>query len=90
MFILKSIYYYTKCINHTGNLSDIHTQDIVPVDLNSILHVNALTLSTWFAQMGNKTKAEKYSKIALEIQTNIQEVNIKNNTLFDVSYLYFK
>lgn len=58
----------------------------MPVDLNSILHVNALTLSTWFAQMGNKTKAEKYSKIAQEIQTNIQEVNIKNYTLLDVSY----
>lgn len=57
----------------------------MPVDLNSILHVNALILSTWFAQMGNKTKAEKYSKIAEEIQTNIQEVNIKNYTLIDVN-----
>lgn len=61
-------------MNDAGNLADIHTPDIIPVDLNSILQLNALTLSRWFEQMGNKNKAEKYRAIAQEFLYNIQEV----------------
>lgn len=69
---------------NVGQLSDIHTEDIIPVDLNSIIHVNALTLSTWFNQMGNKEKADKYDKIANDLLNAIQEVII----LFPVTFCY--
>lgn len=59
-----------------GNLSDIQTSNIVPVDLNSFLHVNALTLSAWFSQMGNEAKANKYKNIANQFLQNIQEVSL--------------
>lgn len=42
--------------------------------MNSILHINALTLSTWFNQMGNETKANKYRDIATQFITNIHDV----------------
>lgn len=58
----------------TGNLSDTQTPNIIPVDLNSLLHLNALTLSTWFNQMGNKNKANEYKNIADELLKSIQEV----------------
>jgi len=57
-------------------LSDIQTQNIVAVDLNSILQINAMTLSTWFEQMGNKNKAEKYYSYAKDLLESIQEVRI--------------
>jgi len=45
-----------------------------------MLHVNALTLSTWFDQMGDEINSAKYRTIANEFLENIQEVR--------VSYIY--
>lgn len=59
-------------------MADVQTPNIVPVDLNSILHLNALTLSKWFEQMGNKTEADKYASIAKNLLYSIQEVRILN------------
>lgn len=59
-------------------MSDVQTHNIIPVELNCILHVNALTLSTWFTQLGNKEKADKYYAIANEFETSIHEVRLKH------------
>lgn len=56
-------------------MTDIHTQQIIPVDLNSILQKNAALLGTWFGRMGNEWKAYHYNRIAEEYLTNIHEVN---------------
>lgn len=66
----------------TGELSDSQTPNIIPVDLNSILQENAQILSTWFYQMGNQIKAEKYAVIAQQFLNNIQEVHVSTNTRF--------
>jgi len=58
----------------TGELDDIQTPSIVPVDLNCIIHKNARTLHTWFNQTGNKNKSEEYGSIAQNMLTSIQEV----------------
>ena len=41
-----------------------------------MLHVNALTLSTWFDQMGDEINAAKYRTIANGFLENIQEVRV--------------
>lgn len=58
------------------------TVNIVPVDLNNMLHVNALPLSTWFDQVEDEIIAAKYRTIANEFLENIQEVRIHNMMLF--------
>jgi len=57
-----------------GDLRDIHTTSIIPVDLNCILQKNALLLSTWYSKLGDATKAEKYRAIAENLLYSIQEV----------------
>ncbi|XP_025414011.1 trehalase-like isoform X2 [Sipha flava] len=57
-----------------GTLSDVHTPNIVPVDLNSILHSNALILSSWFRLLNDYDKANKYNLIAENLVIGIQEV----------------
>lgn len=61
----------TKC---TGGLSDIQTPNIVPVDLNSIIQMNARIMCSWFEQIGDLDKAGKYCKIAKQYLINIREV----------------
>lgn len=46
------------------NLSTIHTTDIVPVDLNSLLYFLEKLLEKAFKENGNKEKEEYYSKQA--------------------------
>lgn len=65
--------YYMQFL-HTGNSSDIQTSNIIPVDLNSFLHMNARTLSMWFRQMGNAEKSDKYEAIATQFLKNINDV----------------
>ncbi|XP_050540083.1 trehalase-like isoform X2 [Daktulosphaira vitifoliae] len=60
--------------SHEGGLVDVNAPSIIPVDLNSILHVNALTLSTWFIQLGDAKKGTEYQKIADDLLIGIQEV----------------
>lgn len=74
-FIRFTIFNFKSIISIIlGNITDIVTSKIVPVDLNSILQVNALTLSKWFGMMGDSRKAIKYRAISLMLLKNIQEV----------------
>lgn len=58
----------------TGVLSDTQTPNIIPVDLNSILHRNAEILSDWFMRIGAISKAQKYSTAAKRILNCIENV----------------
>lgn len=59
---------------YTGKLSDTQTSNIVPVDLNSIIQMNAKIMCSWFEQIGNQSKADKYCKIAQQFLNNIRDV----------------
>lgn len=50
---------------------------LVPVELNSILAMNARLLSEWFENFGNLEKAEKYRQISITLIQYIDEVNKK-------------
>ncbi|XP_046406587.1 trehalase isoform X1 [Ischnura elegans] len=49
-----------------GNLTNLKTRSIVPVDLNSILYWNAKILSDFYTMLNMPEKAKKYSAIAEE------------------------
>lgn len=49
-----------------GNLTNLKTRYIIPVDLNAIIYRNAELLAQYNEQMGNKTKAAMYRKRAEE------------------------
>ncbi|XP_074098180.1 trehalase [Cotesia typhae] len=58
----------------TGNLSDISTRNIIPVDLNAFLQRNARLLSQFNQLLGNEVKARKYKDIASDFQNAIDDV----------------
>ncbi|XP_050431937.1 trehalase-like isoform X2 [Adelges cooleyi] len=70
----SSRWYITPNGTSFGHLSDIATSNIIPVDLNSILQTNAVTLSSWFYQTGDYSKADKYRAIAYVFLKSIQDV----------------
>ncbi|XP_050540084.1 trehalase-like [Daktulosphaira vitifoliae] len=72
------------------NITEIETSKIVPVDLNSILQVNALTLSKWFDMIGDNRKTIKYRAISLMLLKSIQEVmwNPEIGAWFDWDVMY--
>ena len=47
-----------------GKFESIHTTEIIPVDLNSILYKNALSLSKFFKLIGDQEKSSLYEKLA--------------------------
>ncbi|KYN15329.1 Trehalase [Trachymyrmex cornetzi] len=47
-----------------GNLTNLKTRSIIPVDLNTFLHRNAILLAQYNRQMGNETKAAYYDDLA--------------------------
>jgi len=50
-----------------GNLIDLKTQCIIPVDLNSILYWNSILLMEFFRELNMPQKSEKYRFIAEEL-----------------------
>lgn len=58
----------------SGSLRDVNAPGIIPVDLNSFLHANALALSTWWIRLGNEEKSRRYRDIANEFLRGLQEV----------------
>ena len=47
-----------------GKFEPIHTTDIIPVDLNSILYKNAISLSEFFQLTGDQAKSRLYRELA--------------------------
>ncbi|XP_044574448.1 trehalase-like isoform X2 [Cotesia glomerata] len=57
-----------------GNLSNLKTRYIVPVDLNAIIYRNAILLAEFNEMIGNFDKAAKYRQIAEEWKEAIDAV----------------
>ncbi|CAB0019523.1 unnamed protein product [Nesidiocoris tenuis] len=58
-----------------GNaLVDLHTQEIVPVDLNSFMHMNYELLREWAVELGMEHEAEKYAVLSTELKTAIEDL----------------
>jgi len=80
---------YRWCIqtNKTANVSllNVSTSDIIPVDLNAILHYNAKLLADFHYKLNNRKKSQYYSKIASKYQAAIDNVlwNEKEGTWLD-------
>lgn len=55
------------------------SQNMIYVDLNSIMHSNTLYLSKWYHEFGMTDKAEKYEKISNYILESIEHVSFFNN-----------
>lgn len=45
-------------------MKDVNVTSIVPVDLNSLLCVNARTLSSFYSRLGNNQKRKYYADLA--------------------------
>lgn len=57
-----------------GNLSHISTRNILPVDLNAFVCLNAKLLSKLFGLVGDEQKAQYYQNEYSRWKTAIQEV----------------
>jgi alpha,alpha-trehalase len=62
-------------------LRSLNNKDIVPIDLNSILYGNELTISQFYNQTGNSTAARSWGDLAANRSASIQAV-FWNETLF--------
>lgn len=60
--------------HNEGNLSHISTRNILPVDLNAFLCMNARLLSKMFRLVGDESKAQMYHDRFIQWRTAIQEV----------------
>ncbi|XP_057324477.1 trehalase-like isoform X2 [Microplitis mediator] len=57
-----------------GNLSNLKTRYIIPVDLNALIFRNAILLAEFNEMMGNLDKASEYRKIAEEWKAAVDAV----------------
>ncbi|XP_018343589.1 PREDICTED: trehalase isoform X2 [Trachymyrmex septentrionalis] len=57
-----------------GNLTNLKTRSIIPVDLNTFLYRNAILLAQYNRQMGNETKAAHYDELAKKWKEAIEMV----------------
>lgn len=75
-----------------GNLTNIHTRDIIPVDLNAFIYRNAALLSNFFSMIGNSRKRKEYRRTAEEIKAAVTAVlwNEKWGTWLDYDILNHK
>ena len=69
-----------------GSLKDIKPRSIIPVDLNSILVMNARTISIWYQDyFRDKERSSKYQHIADNLVDSIENVlwNEEEGVWFD-------
>lgn len=59
---------------YEGNLRNLKTRYIVPVELNAILHWNCKMLSEFFGKANNSAKAQEYEQKASKLLQAIEEV----------------
>ncbi|XP_065217876.1 trehalase-like isoform X2 [Planococcus citri] len=57
-----------------GSLLDMDTPNIIFVDLNCILHANAVVLSEWYRYFGNEVRSQYYKNIANKLFNAIENV----------------
>ncbi|XP_067002746.2 trehalase [Anabrus simplex] len=80
----SSRWYIVNATNN-GSLNNIHTRDIIPVDLNSFLYMNAQTLSKLYGELGFVEKSDHYAKLAKEWKEAVTAVfwNEEEGSWFD-------
>lgn len=61
-------------MNVSGNLTNLKTRSIIPVDLNAIIYRNAIILAEFCRHFNNVSSAEKYEKRAEEWKIAVTEV----------------
>lgn len=66
--------WFIKDGTNKGNLSDIKTRSIVPVELNALLYWNAKIIAKYYALDNNAKKAAEYERKALNLYLGIQAV----------------
>lgn len=74
---MQIIYVFLPNDLFAGTRMNLDITGLVPVELNSILAMNARLLSEWFENFGNLEKAEKYRQISITLIQYIDEVNKK-------------
>ncbi|MPC78557.1 Trehalase [Portunus trituberculatus] len=57
-----------------STMKDTNVTSIVPVDLNSLLCVNARTLSYFYNRLGMHTKEREYARIAKEKNDTMSKI----------------
>ncbi|XP_065165308.1 trehalase-like isoform X2 [Atheta coriaria] len=57
-----------------GNLTNIKTRSIIPVDLNAMLYQNAMILAEWHEELGNISQSSYYRTIAHTIMEAVEAV----------------
>ena len=62
--------------HNEGNLSHISTRNVIPVDLNAFICMNARMLSEMFRRVGDDRKAQMYHDKYIEWKRAIQEVKL--------------
>lgn len=62
------------CIFCVGNLTNLKTRSIVPVDLNAILCWNAGLLSEFHARLGDTSRADYYREVRARLLEAIEKV----------------
>lgn len=73
----------------TGSLLDIHTEDIIPVDLNSFLYWDATLLSKFYQTLGDLEKSQHYHNVAEQWKAAVTAVHWsdKHGTWLDYDIL---
>uniref|UniRef100_A0A8D8LCN1 Trehalase n=1 Tax=Cacopsylla melanoneura TaxID=428564 RepID=A0A8D8LCN1_9HEMI len=66
--------YFNKNGTDGGTLADIDTPNFINVDLNAILHANAVTLAEWFHILDDPVKSMYYKNIAKRFLIGIEAV----------------
>ena len=59
----------------TGNLLDIETENIIPVDLNSFLYWDAFLLAKFYKDLGNLEKSQHYHDVAEQWKAAVTAVH---------------
>nr|ANC68249.1 membrane-bound trehalase [Cnaphalocrocis medinalis] len=57
-----------------GNLTNLKTRSIVPVDLNAFMCGNALLMSQFYDKLGNQAKADEYRRVHASYMEAIEKV----------------
>ncbi|BES99964.1 trehalase (brush-border membrane glycoprotein) [Nesidiocoris tenuis] len=77
--------WFIKNRGNRGTILDTRTPDIIPVDLNAILHKTFTLLSEWYKEYRSVTRAEYFEEHAQELLTGLNEVlwNEEDGIWFD-------
>ncbi|XP_069985201.1 trehalase isoform X2 [Penaeus vannamei] len=86
MLLALGLWEMSSTPTDVGTLQDLKVTSIAPVDLNSLLCSNALTLAQFYRKLGNYTLERKFSNLADEKNTTMAELfwDSTDGTWYDV------